>query len=72
MILPRFSSRAIRKRAGYLLVASFLGALSFFSSTLSSQGGPLEDLAKPMEGRSMRATSTMREGEVRRIGRGET
>jgi hypothetical protein len=30
--------------------------------------GPLEDLAKPMEGRSMRATSTMRQGEVRRMG----
>jgi hypothetical protein len=31
-------------------------------------GGPLEDLAKPQEGRSMRATSTMRVGEVRRGG----
>jgi hypothetical protein len=30
--------------------------------------GPLEDLDKPMEGRSMRATSTMREGESRRMG----
>jgi len=31
-------------------------------------GGPLEGLAKPQEGRSMRATSTMRVGEVRRGG----
>ncbi|MCY2995090.1 MAG: DUF2961 domain-containing protein [Planctomycetota bacterium] len=31
-------------------------------------GGPLEGLAKPQEGRSMRATSTMRLGEVRRGG----
>jgi hypothetical protein len=30
--------------------------------------GPLDDLAKPQEGRSMRATSTMRVGEVRRAG----
>ena len=36
---------------------------------MSLYGGPLEDLAKPMEGRSMRATSTMREGEVRRGGK---
>lgn len=33
-----------------------------------SAGGPLEGLAKPQEGRSMRATSTMRVGEVRRGG----
>ncbi len=31
-------------------------------------GGVLEDLAKPQDGRSMRATSTMRVGEVRRGG----
>lgn len=31
-------------------------------------GGPMEGLAKPQEGRSMRATSTMRVGEVRRGG----
>jgi Protein of unknown function (DUF2961) len=30
--------------------------------------GPLDDLAQPQEGRSMRATSTMRIGEVRRAG----
>ena len=34
----------------------------------ASAGGPLEGLAKPQEGRSMRATSTMRVGEVRRGG----
>ena len=33
-----------------------------------SHAGPLDDLDKPMEGRSMRSTSTMRQGEVRRIG----
>ena len=33
-----------------------------------ARSGPLDDLDKPMEGRSMRATSTMREGEVRRMG----
>jgi hypothetical protein len=34
----------------------------------SIQAGPLDDLAKPQEGRSRRATSTMRVGEVRRGG----
>ncbi len=34
----------------------------------SCAAGVLEDLAKPQEGRSMRATSTMRVGEVRRGG----
>ncbi len=34
----------------------------------TSPGGLLEDLARPQEGRSMRATSTMRVGEVRRGG----
>jgi hypothetical protein len=33
---------------------------------LSSRAGILDDLAKPQEGRSMRTTSTMRVGEVRR------
>src|SRR3974377_640808 len=32
------------------------------------QAGPLDDLARPHDGRSMRATSTMRVGEVRRAG----
>ena len=32
------------------------------------QAGVLDDLAKPQEGRSMRSTSTMRVGEVRRAG----
>ncbi len=44
-----------------LCLASLLLALSL-------RGGSLEDLAKPHEGRSMRATSTMRVGEVRRGG----
>ncbi|HXP60725.1 MAG TPA: glycoside hydrolase family 172 protein [Dongiaceae bacterium] len=34
----------------------------------SAQAGLLDDLAKPQEGRSRRATSTMRVGEVRRAG----
>ena len=34
----------------------------------ASADGPLEGLAKPQEGRSMRVTSTMRVGEVRRGG----
>src|SRR5664279_776624 len=34
----------------------------------SVQAGLLDDLAKPQQGRSMRATSTMRVGEVRRGG----
>ena len=34
----------------------------------SAQAGLLDDLAKPQQGRSMRATSTMRVGEVRRGG----
>jgi hypothetical protein len=34
----------------------------------AAAAGPLDDLDKPMEGRSMRATSTMRQGEVRRMG----
>jgi len=33
-----------------------------------SHAGPLDDLAKPHDGRSMRSTSTMRVGEVRRGG----
>jgi len=32
----------------------------------AAQAGSLDDLARPQEGRSMRATSTMRIGEVRR------
>jgi hypothetical protein len=35
---------------------------------VSLLAGPLDDLAKPQDGRSMRATSTMRVGEVRRGG----
>ena len=46
----------------------FMAALSFLAAVQTAQAGPLDDLAKPMEGRSMRATSTMREGEVRRFG----
>src|ERR1041385_4123856 len=38
------------------------------SGARSLAGGFLEDLAKPHDGRSMRATSTMRVGEVRRGG----
>ena len=45
-----------------------IAALWQIATSQLSQAGPLDDLAKPMEGRSMRATSTMREGEVRRMG----
>jgi hypothetical protein len=40
----------------------------FGNVVTATAGGPLEGLAKPHEGRSMRATSTMRVGEVRRGG----
>jgi len=49
----------------------WVGALSLILPLylpLSCAGGFLDDLAKPQEGRSMRATSTMRVGEVRRGG----
>jgi hypothetical protein len=39
-----------------------------FALATSGRAAVLEDLAKPQEGRSMRATSTMRVGEVRRKG----
>jgi len=42
--------------------------LVFGSPVTAWAGGPLEGLAKPQEGRSMRSTSTMRVGEVRRGG----
>jgi hypothetical protein len=48
-----------------LLLAAALWALV---ATPTRAAGPLEGLAKPQEGRSMRATSTMRIGEVRRGG----
>lgn len=48
--------------ASSLLVLAGLAAAA--PSVLA--GGPLEGLAQPQEGRSMRATSTMRVGEVRR------
>lgn len=38
------------------------------SASLVALAGPLDSLAKPQSGRSMRATSTMRVGEVRRGG----
>ncbi len=44
----------------------FLGLLWPASGELTAAG--LEDLARPQSGRSMRATSTMRQGEVRRGG----
>jgi hypothetical protein len=40
-------------------------------SGAASEGSVLENLAKPQEGRSMRATSTMRLGEIRRGPNGE-
>ena len=45
-----------------------LGLLAWatLSEWSAAQAGSLDDLARPQEGRSMRATSTMRVGEVRR------
>src|SRR3974390_1784145 len=40
----------------------------FLVLAIGGSAAVLEDLAKPQEGRSMRATSTMRIGEVRRGG----
>jgi hypothetical protein len=46
-----------------------MAGLVFFAALAGDgSGAVLEDLAKPQEGRSMRATSTMRVGEVRRSG----
>ena len=54
------------------LVAVVVGVvlqLAAAPPSAAAQGaGPLENLDKPMEGRSMHATSTMREGEDRRMG----
>ncbi len=47
---------------------SILAALFLLPNPTSLFAGGLADLAKPQEGRSMRATSTMRVGEVRRGG----
>jgi len=46
----------------------FVLIISLVSCTSLLHAGVMEDLAKPQEGRSMRATSTMRVGEVRRGG----
>jgi hypothetical protein len=50
------------KLAGTLLLAALLLVIP------ARAAGPLEGLARPQEGRSMRVTSTMRVGEVRRGG----
>ena len=47
---------------------TFMLAVAALAVRSAMGGGPLDDLAKPQEGRSMRATSTMRVGEVRRGG----
>jgi hypothetical protein len=46
----------------------FVLLLAGATITASAHAGSLDDLARPKEGRSMRATSTMRVGEVRRGG----
>jgi len=48
------------------IICSTWSCSSRDSDSMSLGGGPLEDLAKPRKGRSMRATSTMRVGELRR------
>src|SRR5215470_16362582 len=52
----------------YAPMKSWISVLLFSWLVLPAPGGILDDLAKPQEGRSMRATSTMRVGEVRRSG----
>ena len=67
--IPRFfTDCVISRRPACVRAAAVIGALWQFAAAHPANAGPLEDLAKPMEGRSMRATSTMREGEVRRMG----
>jgi hypothetical protein len=51
------------KRSWYVFTVVLL-----MQSGIKSPAGVLEDLARPQEGRSMRATSSMRVGEVRRGG----
>lgn len=64
-----FSCRnKVNKHAGETPALPGLAAWLLLVSLLTAQGGVLDDLAKPQEGRSMRATSTMRVGEVRRAG----
>ncbi len=54
---------ALARLMSWLLLASFIAA-----AAITQAAGPLDDLARPQEGRSMRATSTMRVGENRRAG----
>jgi len=58
----------ILKHPARALVAAVIGLVLQLPAAPPAAAGPLEDLDKPMEGRSMRATSTMRVGEVRRGG----
>ena len=48
------------------IAPAILVAWILATTSLTRAAGPLEELAQPQEGRSMRATSTMRIGEVRR------
>jgi len=50
-------------------IALFALLSVFVAASSARADGGLDDLAKPQEGRSMRATSTMRVGEVRRGGK---
>jgi hypothetical protein len=52
---------AMRKRKETLFTLLVLLALPFFQESLFAQG-LLDGLAKPLQGRSMRATSTFRKG----------
>ncbi len=56
------SSRKVRAGLRVALIAAGLGCWA----TLVASAGLLDDVARPQEGRSRRATSTMRVGEVRR------
>ncbi len=57
---------AISAKSAFAFMKRFVLLPLAFGMLASLQAGLLDDLAKPQEGRSMRATSTMRVGEVRR------
>lgn len=66
---PQGSRRMCLSRANWRIGAAMLiWAGLVMTAPRAPAGGPLEGLATPQEGRSMRVTSTMRVGEVRRGG----
>ena len=71
--LPALSSLALATLALLIALFSFPACRDYSSSGSDAYGGSgfLGDLAKPQSGRSMRATSAMRVGEIRRGPNGE-